>query len=166
VGIEPLPAVRVDEEPTTAPPAAAPATTAIGVPAEGGPSTPQLEEEVEQAYRRYWELYSEALYTLDTSRVGQVAANEELRRIEDEVSGFRARARAVRVDVSHSYLIVDVTDAGATVYDEITDRSFLIDPGTKEPSRGPDTAHLVKDIFYFRKVDGAWKVTRSLRQEG
>jgi hypothetical protein len=166
VGIEPLPAVRVDEEPTTAPPAAAPATMAIGLPAEGGPSTPQLEEEVEQAYRRYWDLYSEALYTLDTSRVGQVAANEELRRIEEEVSGFRAQARAVRADVSHSYLIVDVTDAGATVYDEITDRSFLIDPATKEPSQGPGTAHLVKDIYYFRKVDGAWKVTRSLRQEG
>src|SRR5712692_4855838 len=50
VGIEPLPAVRVEEAPTTAQPAAAPATMATGLPAEDGPSAPQLEEEVEQAY--------------------------------------------------------------------------------------------------------------------
>ncbi len=165
VGVEPLATVQVAAEatpPQTAPPPAVAASPA----AEGASSATPLEAEVGDAYRRYWLLYSEALFTLDTSRLGEVAVDEELSRIKDEVDGFQARARAVRVDVAHNFILVDLTDTAATLHDEITDRSFLIDPVTKEPSRGPDSAHVVKDIFFLKKVDGAWKVTKSLRQEG
>jgi hypothetical protein len=124
-----------------------------------------VEQEVEQAYLRYWEVYSEALYQLDTSRAHEVAAGEELRRIEEEVAGFRDRGRAVRVDVSHTYFIYDVTDDEAKIYDEILNRSYTVDPETKEPSQGPDIADLQKDIFFLEKIDGVWKVTRSVRQE-
>jgi hypothetical protein len=165
VGVEPLATVQVAAE-ATPPQTAAPPAVAASPPAGGASSATLLEAEVGDAYRRYWLLYSEALFTLETSRLGEVAADEELSRTEDEVHSFQARARAVRVDVDHNFILVDINDTAATLYDEITDRSFLIDPATKEPSRGPDSAHVVKDIFYLKKVDGAWKVTKSLRQEG
>jgi hypothetical protein len=171
VGIEPLPVARGEQTSALVPeavlqPKATQPASAVGPTASYRPTVAPPEEEVEEAYRRYWDLYTEALYTLDTSRMGQVAVGDELRRIQEEVDGFRAQERAVRADVSHSYLIGDLTDNEATVYDEIADRSYLIDPATKEPSRGPGTVHTVKDIFYLRKVDGAWKVTKHLRQEG
>ena len=49
------------------------------------PSTPQA---VEQAYLRYWDVYREALLHLDTSRLSEVAARDELHEIETEIEGF------------------------------------------------------------------------------
>ena len=123
-------------------------------------------QEIEDAYRRYWDVYSDALFNLDTSRLSSVATDEELRLMREEVEDFRRRGRAVRAVVTHSYLVLDVTESSATVYDEILDSSFLINPVTKQPPEGPDTRQLSKDIFYLKKLDGTWKVVRSLRQEG
>ena len=86
--------------------------------------------------------------------------------MREEVEDFRRRGRAVRAVVTHSYLILDTTETAATLYDEIRDSSFLINPVTKQPSEGPDARQLSKDIYYFKKVDGVWKVVRSLRQGG
>jgi hypothetical protein len=127
---------------------------------------PRLVQEIEDAYRRYWEVYSAALFNLDTSRLPEVAADDELRRMRDEIEDFRRRNRAVRAVVTHNYLVIDVTTTEATIYDEIRDSSFLIDPVTKEPPQAPDPRHLVKDIFTLKKVDGTWKVHKHLRQEG
>jgi hypothetical protein len=127
---------------------------------------PDLERAVEQAYLRYWERYSEALETLDTSGIREVATGEELARIQDEVDGLRQQGEAIRVDVSHKYVIFDIEPDEAKVFDEILNRSYSIDPVTLGPSQGPDVADLVKDTFFFKKDNGVWKVTKSVRQEG
>jgi hypothetical protein len=157
------PSVAAERQPSPAPaePGAAPVTAA-----ETPAADPRLLQEIEDAYRDYWEVYSAALFNLDTSRLGEVAADEELRLMREEVEDFRRRGRAVRAVVTHSYLILDTTENSATVYDEIRDSSFLINPVTKQPNEGPDARQLSKDIYYFKKLDGAWKVVRSLRQEG
>ena len=163
--VEEKPAPLVSAEPeraqTPTPPSAVPAAVAVTPAAD-----PRLLQEIEDAYRRYWEVYSDALFNLDTSRLPEVATEDELRRMREEVEDFRRRNRAVRAVVTHSYLVVDVTASEAKVYDEIRDSSFLIDPMTKQPPQGPDAGQLSKDIFFLKKVDGTWKVTRSLRQEG
>jgi hypothetical protein len=163
--VEEKPAPLVSAEPqraqTPTPPSAAAAAVAA-TPA----AAPRLLQEIEDAYRRYWDVYSDALFNLDTSRLSSVAADEELRLMREEVEDFRRRGRAVRAVVTHSYLVLDVTESSATVYDEILDSSFLINPVTKQPPEGPDTRQLSKDIFYLKKLDGTWKVVRSLRQEG
>jgi hypothetical protein len=163
VGDEPSPLVAAERRPaqTRTPPSAAPAAVAATPTAD-----PRLLQEIEDAYRRYWEVYSTTLFHLDSSRLPEVAADDELRRIRDEVEDFRRRNRAVRAVVTHNYLVLDVTAGEAKVYDEIRDSSFLIDPVTKQPPEGPDARQLVKDIFFLRKVEGTWKVIRSLRQEG
>jgi hypothetical protein len=163
IGEEPSALVAAEGRPgqTPTPPSAAPAAVAATPTAD-----PRLLQEIEDAYRRYWEVYSDALFNLDTSRLLEVATDDELRRMREEVEDFRRRNRAVRAVVTHSYLVVDVTASEAKVYDEIRDSSSLIDPVTKQPPQGPDAGQLSKDIFFLRKVDGTWKVIRSLRQGG
>lgn len=149
---------------TTSPTAATTAT-----PAPTAQATPTLSprQQVTQAYHRYWQTYSQALYTLDTSRMDTVATDSELKRVQAEVAGFRREGRAVHVRVTHDAVIVSLKGDAATVYDEQHDRSFLIDPVTKGPHVGPNSpAHLEKDIYYFKKVHGVWKVVKSLRQQG
>lgn len=148
--------------------ASPPAETSVPTTGPVGLSTPELTDQqvVEQAYLRYWEVYREALLQLDTSRIPEVAADEELQRIHEEVEGFRHRGQAVRATVTHRYFVFDVTEREAKIHDEIFDRSFMVDPVTKEPSRGPDSGSLVKDTYFLKKMDGVWKVIKSVRQEG
>lgn len=125
-------------------------------------SSPVLE--VEAAYLRYWDVYSAALLNLDASRLGEVAIGEELGRIQEQINGLRSRNRAVRVIVTHSYLIFDVSEREAKVYDEIENRSFTVDPVAKDPPQGDDVADMEKDTYFFQKMDGGWKVVSSVRQ--
>lgn len=145
-----------------------PAATTSPTNAPSGSPSPELSDHraVEQAYLRYWDVYREALLQLDTSRLSEVSARDELREIEEEIEEFRQRGRAVRATVTHHYLVFDVTELEAKVYDEIMDRSFTVDPVTKEPTRGPDSGSVVKDTFFFEKIDGVWKVIKSVRHEG
>jgi CYTH domain-containing protein len=96
--------------------------------------------------------------------MSDVATGNELRRVQAEVAALQQRHRAVRVRVSHSALIVSIKGDRATVYDEQHDRSFLINPVTKEPHNGSVPPFLEKDIYYLQKVDGTWKIVKSLRQ--
>jgi hypothetical protein len=128
--------------------------------------TPTPRQQVTQAYYRYWRGYSQALYTLTTSHIGQVAAGGELRRIEAEVAGFRRQNYAVRVRVSHHALIVSIKGDTATIYDEVLNRSFAIDPVTKQPGQGSNRADLEKNIYTLKRIGGVWKVTKLLRQQG
>lgn len=122
--------------------------------------------EVEQAYLRYWEVYSDALLNLDASKMNQVAAENGLSRVQEEVADFLSRKVAVRVRVTHSFVVFDATDIDAKVYDEMLDRSFLVDPATKQPSDSPNQGTRVKDTFILKKIDGTWKVVEHLRHEG
>jgi hypothetical protein len=128
--------------------------------------TPTARQQVTQAYYRYWRGYNQALYTLDTSLVGQVAADGELHRIEAEVAGFRRQNYAVRVRVTHHALIVSVKGDTATIYDEVLNRSFAIDPVTKQPGQGSNRADRERNIYTLKRIGGVWKVTELLRQQG
>jgi hypothetical protein len=119
---------------------------------------------VERAYYRYWRDYSQALFTLDTSHMSDVAAGAELKRVQAEVADLRQGNYAVHVRVSHSALIVSIKGDTATVYDDQRDSSFLINPVTKEPHNGSVQPYPEKDIYYLRKMNGNWKVVKSLRQ--
>ncbi len=124
------------------------------------------EQSVEQAYLRYWDVYAAALLDLDASRLGEVAAGDELRRIQEEIAGYRRAGYAVRVRVTHDYVVVDVTASEARLADEIVDRSFRVDPVTKDPPQGSDAGKTVRDLFVLQKSDGIWKVARSVREGG
>jgi hypothetical protein len=120
---------------------------------------------VAQAYHRYWRAYSQALYTLDTSHMIEVATDGELRQVQEQVLGLRREHLAVHVLASHHVRIVSIKGSKATLYDEIHNRSFTINPVTKQPPHGSNQVDLEKDIYYLQKIHGTWKVVKSLRQE-
>ena len=139
---------------------ASPATSSLATAQQG--AVP-LDKQIEQAYLHYWDVYSEALLTLDASKAPQVAADSELQSMQAEIDGFRQKGKAVRVTVKHHYLIFDTTATDAKVYDEIDNSSFLVDPSTKQPSQGSNQTDLEKDTYFFKNIDGSWKVVRTVR---
>lgn len=173
VGIAPprtgkTPSVTRGSGPTPVRPTATPITTLIpSTPASRAPTpTVPPRQQVVQAYYRYWLAYSRALYTLDASHMHNVADDGELQRVQAEVAGFRQEDRAVHVLVTHHYLLLRLTGKRAQVYDQQLDRSFLINPVTKQPHTASTAGHTEKDIYFLKKIDGVWKVTKSLRQQG
>jgi hypothetical protein len=143
---------------------ALPITSSAVVAASSGSVTNPLAQDVTNAYEHYWQVYSDALLRLDTSQVAQVATGDELKRIQAEVDGFRQKNVAVQVVVEHHYFVFDANATEAKVYDEVHNTSYGVDPVTKQ--RGPvsNQTDIEKDTYFFGKADGAWKVTKSVRQ--
>ncbi len=127
--------------------------------------TPTLSprQQVMQVYHHYWRDYRQALYTLTSSQMSNVATGDELRQVEAQVVSLHRDNRAVRTRVTHHALVVSIRGDKATVYDEILNRSFTIDPVTKQPPQGSNRADLEKDIYFFQRIYGKWKVVKSVQ---
>jgi len=173
VGIKPATAAPVarketetsqtGRQPTS--PAAGISTPAItATQAGGGAATPSRAQEVEQAYLKYWEVYSEAMYTLRTSRLSEVAAGERLEQAVVEVEKLKAQGRAAKIDVEHHFFVFDATANSARVHDEYVNNSYAIDPETKQPVGTPGKSESIVDTYFLERVDGVWKVVRGVRE--
>lgn len=127
-------------------------------------STPDPGAEVITAYLRYWELYAEAVLNLDHSVLIGVASEEELQQVQAEIETLRADGVALRVVIEHRPTVIELTDTTATVFDEMTNNSFYVDPETHEPPEGEGSGETLVDTFFLEKVDGQWIVIRSIRQ--
>lgn len=141
--------------PTGTPSAAT--TTATPTP------TPPTEAQISVAYLAYWDAYATALLNLDPSLAQGVATGEELERIKQEVADLRGKGVALRVTVTHDFAIVKSSADEATVVDRYVDRSFYVDPATKEPQKAEVAGKTITDNFEFTRIDGRWIVTRSRR---
>lgn len=127
-------------------------------------ATPAPAQQVLDAYDRYWEACSAALLNLDPTLTQSVAAEGEYDRIEREIADLRARGVALRVVIVRNPLVVEITDGTAIIVDDIVNNSFYVDAATKQPPRGTGSGEVLRDMFYFRRIDGVWKVVRSGRQ--
>ena len=152
-----------DGEPT-------PSTTATITPSTANPTasqptdTPDPEAAVIAAYLRYWDLYAEAVLNLDHSVLLGAASEEELQQVREEIETLRAQGVALRVVIEHRPTVIELTDTTATVFDEMTNNSFYVDPETHEPPEGEGSGETLVDTFFLEKVDGQWIVIRSIRQ--
>lgn len=126
--------------------------------------TPSLEDQVSEAYLRYWDAYSDALFELDATLAQGVASGEELNRIREEIADLRAQGLALKTVVEHDFVVVEAAEESATLLDEIVNNSFFIDAETKEPPQAEGSGEVLRDTFYLEKVDGQWMVVRSTRQ--
>lgn len=173
VGIEPTSAVpaagkatdttQAGRQPTS--PAAGISTPVItATQAGGGAATPSGAQEVEQAYLKYWEVYSEAMYTLRTSRLSEVAAGERLEQAVVEVEKLKAQGKAAKIDVEHHFFVFDATANSAKVHDEYVNNSYAIDPETKQPVGAPGKSESIIDTYFLERIDGVWKVVRGVRE--
>ena len=126
--------------------------------------TPTLEDQVSEAYLRYWDAYSDALFELDATLAQGVASGEELDRIREEIEDLRSQGLALKTAVDHNFVVVEASEESATLFDEIVNNSFFIDAETKEPPQAEGSGEVLRDTFYLEKVDGQWMVVRSTRQ--
>ena len=153
-------ACRGGNSPATVTPTGVPSaaiTTATPMP------TPPTEAQISAAYLAYWDAYATALLNLDPSLAQGVATGEELERIKQEIADLRGKGVALRVTVTHDFAVVKSSVDGATVVDRYVDRSFYVDPSTKEPQNAEVAGKTITDNFEFTRVDGRWIVIRSRR---
>lgn len=148
-----------------APTATATATAPTAKPTASQPTaTPDTEAEVIAAYLHYWDLYAEAVLNLDHGVLMGAASEEELQQVKEEIETLRAQGVALRVVIEHRPTVIELTDTTATVFDEMTNNSFYVDPETHEPPEGEGSGETLVDTFFLEKVDGQWIVIRSIRQ--
>jgi hypothetical protein len=127
-------------------PAALVATIAAGCSSDGGgpsasvttPPTSErttttltVEQEVEAAYLRSWDVYAKAVRDLDPSGLEESYASPQLERTRADVEG--------------------------RVKDRYRNHSVLLDPSTSEPTEA-DPNEMVRETYTLKEIDGQWKV--------
>ena len=128
------------------------------------PSTDAAGEQVQAAYLHYWDVYSQAMFTLDTSHLSDVAAGDRLQQAIAEVDDLKTQGKAAKTQVQHNIGVFDVTSTTASVHDEYTNNSFMIDPSTKAPMGSPGQPQHLVDNYFLQRMDGVWKVVRGTRE--
>lgn len=145
-------------------PTASPAATAT---AEATPTpTPSVEEEVSEAYLNYWQVYADAVFDLDETRLTEAMSEQQLERTRQEIENLRQRGRAAKIVVEHDFFIVDLDPVAgtATVRDQYANRSYEVDAETKEMIGEAAPGTLVTDTYFLVKEGETWKVRDGIRQ--
>ncbi|MCC6387450.1 MAG: hypothetical protein IT302_08715 [Dehalococcoidia bacterium] len=152
------------DEPT--PPATAPSLTATAtLTLPTATPTPPVEEEVINAYLRFWDLYAEAVLKLDPSVMEGAVSAEEFERVKNDVADLEAQGLAARVVIEHNPVVIEVTETSAVLLDEMTNNSFYVDPETLDPPEAEGSGATFTETFFLERVDGQWIVIRSVRQQ-
>ncbi len=178
VGVEPTPAVPAAAQTPSVLPSPTALTTAS--PTVGGVATvptatatlprvrvatSPLEREIEDAYYRSLQVYSDALLNLDTSHLSEVFDGEALRLVTEEVNDRRARGRPLKViEDDRALAFGRVTDTSATLIDDYTSRSVIVDVSTKQPLPRTSPPTRIRQSYEFRKIDGVWKIVDGTRE--
>jgi hypothetical protein len=126
------------------------------------PTDPPVQ--VEQAYLHAWDVWAEALMTLDPSRLPEVLTGDALELVRGQVKAQRDKNQPVRVRVEHDYRIVLVDAATASVDDRYVNHNVRLDPETLEPIE-EDPNEQVRRSFTLRLVDGTWKIAEIIGYE-
>lgn len=120
------------------------------------PMDPRVQ--VEQAYLRYWDVYTEANRNLDTSRLAEVLTGDALKDVRDQIEEQKAKNQPVRIRVEHDYHVILVDASTATVEDTYVNHSQRLDPKTGQ-TVDPDPNQRVRRTYTLKKVNGTWKVS-------
>jgi hypothetical protein len=137
----------------TAPPRESTTTTEARTP----------EEEVEAAYLRSWEVYAKAVRDLDARGLEEVLAEERLETTRQEIQRRIVERRPSRVSVEHRYEIEITEPEVAFVLDRYVNHSVWLDPDTGQPGE-PDPNQVLFDVSTLKRIEGKWKVVRTVRQ--
>ncbi len=129
------------------------------------PPLPTPERELLDDYARYWELYAEALLSLDGSRLGEVMTGPRLERAREEVARLRAAGHAVRVDVESAPIVGMLRGEEAVIVDRYRNQSYLVDATSGRPVAARGVANTVHATVSLLREEGSWKVRDSRREE-
>jgi hypothetical protein len=158
-------------------PAALVATIAAGCSSDGGgpsasvttPPTSErttttltVEQEVEAAYLRSWDVYAKAVRDLDPSGLEESYASPQLERTRAAVEKRKAANTPSRVKVEHDLRVVMLQASLAQVVDRYRNHSVLIDASTGTPVE-PDPNSVITETYTLKEIDGRWMVTDIVR---
>lgn len=121
------------------------------------------EEEVEAAYLKSWDVYAEAMRTLDPAGIDALYADEALEDLRSEVERARQGNTPVRIEVDHDYGVRLLEPGLAVVVDNYVNHSVYLDPATGVPTE-PDPNQRVTDMYTLKDFEGTWKVVSITRQ--
>jgi hypothetical protein len=140
-------------------------TASNGTSATGAPTfdTAGTRQAVLQAYLHYWDVYSDALITLDSSHLADVMAGDELSRARQLIDQLHSESHALKTDVAHHYEITSVSNDVATITDNFLNRSYDVDAVTKQPVGSPNPPTTESLLYRMETVDGVWKVVRAVK---
>lgn len=122
-----------------------------------------LLEEVESAYSTFWGVRTEAALNLDVSRLPEVMAGSALDRERQQIADLESRGVAAVIEADHDVGLLSISEDEAELYDEYVNRSYLIDPVTREPVGTPEPDEVFKVSFRLQRIEGVWKVVDSER---
>lgn len=128
------------------------------------PTARSAEQEVLDAYAKYWTTYSDALFALDDRLLPDVMVGARLDRAREEIRTLRAQQQAVRIVVKNAPVVTSVQTDTAVVMDVYENSSYLIDAVTKQPVSGTGTPNTLRDAITLERVGGVWKVRDAIRQ--
>lgn len=126
-------------------------------PAKTTTTTLTLEQEVEAAYLRWWEVTDRAYLELDTSGLEEVSARDDLALRIREIEERKREGRPMLSKVEHDYRVSILGPAKASVTDTFRNHSVRLDPMTRQPVEA-DPNEVISVTFTMERLEGAWKV--------
>ena len=132
-------------------------TAATSTTTTTSPAPTTVEDEVESAYLRSWDVYADALLRLDASRLEESYTGPALLTRQDEVARLAAARTPARVRVEHDYEIVVLNADDAFVLEDYVNHSVLLDGRTMQPLE-PDPNHVVQREYVLRRGESGWRV--------
>lgn len=164
VGIEPVVTGIVSVTATAIPtPISSPAQTIGGVAPPATVDSSTEKAAVIQAYLHYWDVYSNALLTLDTSHLSDAMAGDELVQARQVIDNLKAQHHAAKTEVDHHYAVVSLTQDTAVIQDKYLNRSYLVDATTKQPLQTPTSGQPETISCQLALQDGTWKVLKVIK---
>jgi hypothetical protein len=115
-----------------------------------------VEEQVEAAYLHAWDLYTDAMSSVDPSALEEAFAERALEIVTADVAKLAADGQRGRMSVEHNYEIA-VEGGSATVVDNYVNHSVLLDADTGEALE-PDPNKVLEYTYTFRLIEDMWKV--------
>ena len=147
------------------PPSPSPAASATVSPTpEATPTPADIRGEVEEAYLHAWDVWAEALLTLDPSGLPEALTGDALELVEGQVESLAEKNQPVRVRAEHDYRIALIDAATASIDDRYVNHNQRLDPETLEPIE-KDPNEKLRRSFTMRLVDGTWKLAEIIGYE-
>ena len=133
-----------------------PAATLAPATSERTTTTLSVEQEVEAAYLKSWDVFAEAALELDESKSSESYAGPALELVRSNVDRLRSENVRGRYVVDHDYQIETNGDA-ATVEDNYLNHSVKLNSSSREPIEA-DPNERVREKYLMSKIGDQWKV--------
>jgi hypothetical protein len=137
-------------------------TTTPPVTTGATPSDPRAQ--VEQAYLHAWDVWADALTSLDPSRLTESFTGKALNVLTAQVQEQKRKNQPVRIRAEHNYTITLIDPQTASVEDRYINHNVRLDPDTLEPIE-PDQETHVRTSFTLKLAGSTWKIAEIIEYQ-